>query len=157
MLVLLWWCVCYVCVVQVGDGASVGSADFGSTDARLRGLCGGMSGAKQKSGTKLATNFATPLTPKPSRSSASEGEGKKIVKGEKSKVKKRSSPPNTPIVDGAFGGCGSNESSTDDQGASGPTSCFTKESLAKLCRHLGDGRGECVVVLFMALFFLCRC
>ena len=103
-----------------------------------------MSGAKQKSGTKLATNFATPLTPKSSiRSSASEGEGKKIVKGEKSKVKKRASPPNTPIVDGASGGCEGNESSTVDPGASGPTSCFTKESLAKLCRHLGDGRGKC--------------
>ena len=117
-----------------------------------------MSGAKQKSGTKLATNFATPLTPKSSiRSSASEGEGKKIVKGEKSKVKKKVSPPTTPVVDGAFGGCGGTESSTDDQGESGPKSCFTKETLTKLCCHLGDGRGECVVVLLLILLLLCRC
>ena len=54
------------------------------------------------------------------------------MKGEKSKVKKRPSPPITPVVDGASGGCGGNESSTDDQGASGPTSCFTKESMARL-------------------------
>ena len=128
------------------------------TDARLRGLCGGKSGAKQKSGTKLATNFATPMAPKSSiRSSASEGEGKETVRGEKSKIKKRVSPPTTPIVDGAAGGCGGTESSTDDQGEGGPKSCFTKESLAKLCRHLGDGRGECVVVLLHLLLLLCRC
>ena len=65
------------------------------------------------------------------------------MKGEKSKVKKRPSPPITPVVDGASGGCGGNESSTDDQGASGPTSCFTKESMARLRAHLGDGRGKC--------------
>ena len=85
----------------------------------------------------------TPLTPVPSRSSASEGEGKKPLKGEKSKTKKRTSPPITPVVDGATSGCEGNESSTDDQGASGPTSCFTKENMARLRTHLGDGKGEC--------------
>ena len=97
------------------------------------------------------------MAPKSSvRSSASEGEGKESVKGEKSKVKKRATPPSTPTVDGATstppvdgatGGCVGNESSTDDQGDSGPRSCFTKESMNKLCRHLGDGRGECIVVV----------
>ena len=117
--------------------------EFGSTDARQRGLCGGKGGVKQKSGSKLATNFTTPLTPIPSGNSASEGEGKKPMKGEKNKTKKRPSPPVTPVVDGTSAGCEGNESSTDDQGASGPTSCFTKESMARLRAHLGDGRGEC--------------
>ena len=94
--------------VQVDASVSVNPVEFGSTDARLRGLCGGKSGVKQKSGPKLATNFATPLTPVPSRSSASESEGKKPVKGEKSKIKKRTSPPITPVVDGATGGCEGN-------------------------------------------------
>ena len=99
------------------------------------------------------------MAPKSSvRSSASEGEGRESVKGEKSKVKKRATPPSTPTVDGATGGCVGNESSTDDQGDSGLRSCFTKESMNKLCRHLGDGRGECfVVVLLLVLLLLCRC
>ena len=90
------------------------------------------------------------------RSSASEVEGKETVMGEKSKVKQKATPPSTPTVDGATstppvdgatGGCVRNESSTDDQGDCGPLSCFTKESMSKLCRHLGDGRGECIVVV----------
>ena len=133
--------------------------DFGSTDARLRGLCGGKGGVKQKSGSKLATNFTTPLTPIPSGNSASEGEGKKPMKGEKSKTKKRTSPPVTPVVDGATGGHEENESSTDDQVASGPPPRFTKEGMARLRAHLGDGKGECecVVVLLVFLYIVCRC
>ena len=129
-------CVKYL-LLQDGDGVSAdsGSAGFGSTDSRAkyggRGLSGGKSGAKQKSGTKLSANFTTPMAPKSSvRSSAYEGEGKETVKGEKSKVKKRATPPSTPTVDCATGGCVVNESSTDDQGDSGPTSCFTKESMS---------------------------
>ena len=117
--------------------------EFGSTNARQRGLCGGKGGARQKSGSRLATTFTTPLTPIPSGNSASEGEGKKSKKGEKTKTKKRVSPPVTPVVDGATGGREENESSTDDQGANVPPSCFTKESMARLHAHLGDGRGRC--------------
>ena len=129
--------------------------DFGSTDARLRGLCGGKSGVKQKSGSKLATNFTTSLTPIPSGNSASEGEGKKSRKGEKTKTKKRTSPPVTPVVDGATGGHGEDGSSTNDQSVSGPPPSlqFTKESMARLRAHLGDGKGECqsVVVVLMVI------
>ena len=60
------------------------------------------------------------MAPKSSaRSSASEGEGRESVKGEKSKIKKKTTPPATPNVDGATGGCVGEESSTDDQGDSG--------------------------------------
>ena len=94
------------------------------------------------------------MAPKSSaRSSASEGEGRESVKGEKSKIKKKTTPPATPNVDGATGGCVGEESSTDDQGDSGPRSCFTMESMNKLCRHLGDGRGECVVVVLLLVFY----
>ena len=82
-------------------------------------------------------------------------EGRESVKGEKSKVKKKATPPSTPNVNGATGGCVGEESSTDDQGDSGPRSCFTKESMNKLCRHLGDGRGECVVVVLLLVFYCC--
>ena len=135
--------------------------EFGSTDARQRGLCGGKGGARQKSGSRLATAFTTPLTPIPSGNSASEGEGKKSKKGEKTKTKKRVSPPVTPVVDGATGGHGEDGSLTDNQSVSGPPPSlrFTKESMARLRAHLGDGKGECecVVVMLVLLYFVCRC
>ena len=124
---------------------SVDPSNFRSTNARERGLCGGKGGARQKSGSRLATAFTTPLTPIPSGNSASEGEGKKLRKGEKPKPKKKVSPPVTPVVDGATGGRGDEESSTDDQSVGGPPPSlrFTKESMARLKAHLGDGKGEC--------------
>ena len=140
---------------------SVDPSKFRYTDARERGLCGGKNGTKQKSGCKLATAFTTPLTPIPSGNSASEGEGKKLRKGEKPKPKKKVSPPVTPVVDGATGGPGDDGSSTDDQSVSGPPPSlrFTKESMARLRAHLGDGKGECdyVVVMLVILYFVCRC
>ena len=52
-------------------------------------------------------------------------------------------------MDGATGGRGDGESSTDDQsvGDPPPSLRFTKESMAKLKAHLGDGKGECGVVV----------
>ena len=132
---------CFIYVIfQVSEKTSAdsGYTGFGSTDGRAeyggRGLSGAKGGAKLKTGTKLSANFTTPMAPKSSaRSSASEGEGRESVKGEKSKVKKKATPPSTPTVDGTTGGCVGEESSTDDQGDSGPRSCFTKESMNKLC------------------------
>ena len=99
----------YYCCVQVDASVSVNPIEFDSTDARQRGLCRGKGGIRQKSGSRLATAFTTPLTPIPSGNSASEGEGKKSKKGEKTKTKKRVSPPVTPVVDGATGGHGGME------------------------------------------------
>ena len=126
---------------------------FGSTDARAeyggKGVSGSKGGAKLKTGTQISANFSTPLVPKSSlRSSASDSEGRQSTKGEKDKVKeKANTPPSTSVVDGATGGCNGEESSTDDQGVSGTRSCFTKKKLNDLCHHLGDGRGECCIVL----------
>ena len=128
---------------------SVDPSNFRSTDARERGLCGGKNGTKQKSGCKLATAFTTPLTPIPSGNSASESEGKKPRKGEKPKPKRKVTPPVSPVVDGATGGRGDEESSTDDQSVGGPPPSlrFTKKSMARLKAHLGDGKGECWIVV----------
>ena len=126
---------------------------FGSTDACAeyggKGVSGSKGGAKLKTGTQISANFSTPLVPKSSlRSSASDSDGRQSIKGEKNKVKKKANtPPSTPVVDGATGGCNGGESSTDDQGGSDTRSCFTKKKLNDLCRHLGDGRGECYIVL----------
>ena len=40
-----------------------------------------------------------------------------------------------------------------------PSLRFTKESMARLRAHLGDGKGECecVVVLLVFLYVVCRC
>ena len=121
---------------------------FRYTDARESGLFGGKNG-KQKSGCKLATAFTTPLTPIPSGNSASESEGKKLRKGEKPKPKKKVTPPVTLVVDGAIGGRGDDESLTDDQSVGGPPPSlwFSKESMARLKAHLGDGKGECGIVV----------
>ena len=93
---------------------SVDPSVFCYTDARDRGIIGGKNGTKQKSGCKLATAFTTPLTPIPSGTSASDSDGKKSRRGEKPKPKRRVTPPISPVVDGATGGRGDGESSTDD-------------------------------------------
>ena len=126
---------------------------FGSTDARAeyggKGVSGSKGGTKLNNDTQMSANFSTPLVPKSSlRSLASDSDGRQSIKGEKNKVKKKAnSPPSTPVVDGATGGCNGGESSTDDQGGSDTRSCFTKKKLDDLCRHLGDGRGDCYIVL----------
>ena len=126
-------------------GVSVDPSKFRYTDARERGLCGGKNGTKQKSGCKLATAFTTPLTPIPSGTSASDSDGKKSRRGEKPKPKRKVTPHISPVVDSATGGLGGEESSTDDQSVGGPPPSlrFTKESMARLKAHLGDGKGEC--------------
>ena len=131
---------------------SVDPSKFRYTDARERGLCGGKN-SKQKSGCKLATAFTTPLTPIPSGNSVSESEGKKLRKGEKPMPKRKVTPPVSPVVDGATGGRVDEESSTDDQSVGGPPPSlrFTKESMARLKAHLGDGKGECRSVVMCYL------
>ena len=66
------------------------------------------------------------------------------VKGEKAKEK---------VVTGAVGGCGGEESS-DDQ-CVGVRQQLTKEKLDGFCRHLGDGRGECVILVLLLVFCCC--
>ena len=128
---------------------------FGSTDARAKyggkGVSGSKGGAKVKNGTQISANFSTPLVPKSSlRSSASNSDGRQSIKGEKNKIKKKAAtPPSTPVVDGATGGCNGGESSTDDQGGEDNGSCFSKKKLNDLCCHLGDGRGGCYIVLLL--------
>ena len=128
---------------------------FGSTDARAeyggKGVSGSKGGTKLKTGIQIGANFSTPLVPKSSlRSSASNSEGKQNIKGEKEKVKKKANtPPSTPVVDGATGGCNEEESSTDDQGGSGTRSCFTKKKLNDFCCHLGDVLCCCFVSIVL--------
>ena len=84
---------------------------FGSRDVRVeyggKGVGGSKSGAKMKTGSNISANFQTPMVPKSSlKGSASVSDGKQSMKGEKSKVKKKVvTPPSTPVVDGATGGC----------------------------------------------------
>ena len=133
---------------------------FGSTDARAKyggkGVSGSKGGAKVKNGTQISANFSTPLVPKSSlRSSASDSDGRQSMKGEKNKVKKKVvTPPSTPVVDGAAGGCNEGESSTDDQSGNDTGSCLPKRKLNDLCRHLGDGRGGCNMVLLLCCYYV---
>ena len=102
-----------------------------------------------KGGAKLKANFTTPLVPKSSvKGSASGGEGGEGVKGEKSKNKK-------DVVSRATGGCGGGDSSSDEQQGVSVRQCLTKKRLDDLCRHLGDGRGECVIVVYLLVFCCC--
>ena len=64
--------------------------------------------------------------------SVTSSDGGLSVKGEKNKEK---------TDGGATGGCGGEESSSEDQGGAGARQCLTKEKLDHLCRHLGDWRG----------------
>ena len=63
------------------------------------------------------------------------------VKGEKVKEK---------VVVGATGGCGAEESS--DEQCVGARRNLTKEKLDNLCRHLGDGRGEFIILVLLLVF-----
>ena len=144
-------CVMFSYCVQVDASVSVDPSVFRYTHARDRGIIGGKTGTKQKSGCKLATAFTKPLTPIQSGTSASDSDGKKSRKGEKNKPKRKVTPPVSPVVDGATGGRGDGESSTDEHsvGDPPPSLRFTKESMAKLKAHLGDGKGECGGVLLI--------
>ena len=126
---------------------------FPYTDVRNKGVIGGKTGTKpkQKKGCKLATTFAKPLTPIQSGTSASDSDGKRSGKGEKEKPKRKATPPVSPVVDGAVGGRGDGESSTDEHsvGDPPPSLKFTEESVAKFKAHLGDVKGECMCVLLV--------
>ena len=70
------------------------------------------------------------------------GESGECKKGEKSKEKS---------VGGASGDGG--EVSSD--GGDNVRHCITKEKLDALCRHLGDGQGECIVVVLLLVCYYC--
>ena len=142
-----------LCYIQVDAGVSLDPSVFPYQDVRNKGVNGGKTGTKpkQRKGCKLATTFAKPLTPIQSGTSASDSDGKRSVKGEKEKPKRKATPPVSPVVDGAVGGRGDGESSTDEHsvGDPPPSLQFTKESVAKLKAHLGESKGECMCVLLV--------
>ena len=89
------------------------------------------------------------------KGSPSDSDTRQSVKGEKSK-KKVVTPPSTLAAAGAVGG---GESSTDDNDAKDAGFCIPKSKLGDFCRHLGNGRGECYIVLCycVIVLFWCRC
>ena len=135
-----------------------GDLVFGSRDACAeyggKGFEGsGKNGPKGKPVNQISANFQTPMVPKSSfKGSASDSDTRQSVKGEKSK-KKVVTPPSTLAAAGAVGG---GESSRDDNDAG---FCIPKSKLGDLCRHLGNGRGECYIVLCYCVIelFWCRC
>ena len=135
---------------QDGASASV-DGPFISTDARHKY---GGKGLPPKGSSKLKANFSNPLVQKFEKCSVSGGEkcsgGGDCKKGEKVTSKN---------VSGRSGECkGEKEKSKSVSGASGVVGgevysdggdsvrrCITREKLDALRRHLGDGRGECIV------------
>ena len=73
--------------------------------------------------------------------SALVSDGGESVKGEKVKEK---------VVVGATGGCCGEERSEDQ--CVGARRNLTKEKLDNLCRHLGDGRGECIILVLLLVY-----
>ena len=157
-------CVVYcgdgVCIVvfQVSAGASV-SCPFRSTDARHKY---GGKGLPPKGGAKLKANFSNPLVAKLERCSVSgensgckkKGEKEKSVGGERGECNKGEKPKDKCV--GKASGDGGVEVSAGGDGD--VRRCMTKEKLDALRRHLGDGRGECiVVVLLLVCYLLYRC
>ena len=78
---------------------------FPFQDMRYKGVNGGKTGTKpkQKKGCKLATTFAKPLTPIQSGTSASDSDGRRSVKGEKDKPKRKATLPSS-VEGSAVGG-----------------------------------------------------
>ena len=78
---------------------------FPFQDMRYKGVGGGKTGTKpkQKKGCKLATTFAKPLTPIESATSASDSDGRRSVKGEKDKPKRKGNVAFSPVEGGAVG------------------------------------------------------
>ena len=109
---------------------------FASTDARHKY---GGKGLPVKGGAKVKANFNTPMSSKSTNKVVTScSDSGKSVKGEKSKEK---------VVHGAVGGGGDGDSS-DGQCV---RQQLTKEKLDGFCRHLGDGRGECVVCVIVSV------
>ena len=144
---------CVKLFIQVGSSVSLDPSVFPFQDMRYKGVNGGKTGTKpkQKKGCKLATKFAQPMTSIQSGTSASDSDGKRLLKGEKDKPKRKATPPVSPVLDGAVGGNVNGESSTDETsgGDPPPSLKFTKESVAKLKAHLGESKGECRCVLLV--------
>ena len=92
-----------------------------------------------KSGVKVKAKFNTPMTCKSTKKVATScGESGNSGKGEKSKEK---------AVTGAVGGVCDGDSS-DGQCV---RQQLTKEKLDGFCRHLGDGRGECLFSVIVSV------
>ena len=134
------------------SSVSLDPSVFPFQDMRYKGVSGGKTGTKpkQKKGCKLATTFAKPLTPIQSGTSASDSDGRRSVKGEKDKPKRKATLPSSPVEGGAVGGKVKGDSSTDENSAGGgpPSLEFTKESVANLKAHIG-GKGECNCVIIV--------
>ena len=56
--------------------------------------------------------------------------------------KRKATPPDSAVVDGAVRGSGNSESSSS-AGDPPPSLEFTKESVAQLKAHISENRGEC--------------
>ena len=144
---------CVKLFIQMDSSVSLDPSVFPFQDMRYKGIAGGKTGTKpkQKKGCKLATTFAKPLTPIQSGTSASDSDGKRSLKGEKDKPKRKATPPVSPVLGGAVGGNVNGESSTDETsgGDRPPSLKFTEESVAKFKAHLGDGKGECMCVMIV--------
>ena len=69
---------------------------------------------------------------------------KKKVKGEKSKKKVLSSPSASSDAGSAACGAKGGDSSNDDNDGVDKGVYFPKNKLGELCRHHGQGRGECI-------------
>ena len=97
---------------------------------------------KQKKGCKLATTFAKPFTPVQGGIPVSNSNVDKMVK---EKHKRKATPPFSAVLDGAVGGRGSGESSTNECSSGDPPPSLesTKGSVAQLKAHIIDSRGEC--------------
>ena len=131
-------CLVYV-VLQDGEQSD---AVYGSTDAQLKY---GGKGLGAKCGAKLKANFNTPMANKSNKKvTASVNNGGEGVKGEKVKEK---------VVVGATGGCGAEQSSGEQ--CVGARRNLTKEKLDNLSHHLGDGRGQCIII--SAVVSVCCC
>ena len=107
-----------------------------------------------KGGVKVKANFNTPMTTKSKKKvSVSGGAGEKVVKGEKTKEKVSACCASGEVVKGEKAkekidaGVVGGEDSSDTQ-CDGARH-IPKEKLEGFCRHLGDGRGECCVVVLL--------
>ena len=111
-----------------------------------------------KGGAKLKANFSNPLVSKLKKCSVSgesseckKGEKEKSVSGERGECRKGEKPKDKSV--GKASGDGGVEVSAGGDGD--VRRCMTKEKLNALRRHLGDGRGECIVVVLVLVCYCC--
>ena len=88
------------------------------------------------------------------------GEGGECKKGEKLKGKSVSGKSGKckgekPKGKGVGGASGDGSGEVCSDGGDDVRRCITKEKLDALRRHLGDGRGECIVVVLLLVCYYC--